>query len=174
MNSLHMIQPFSPSLSDFSRLHMTGTKSDLLQCLKQPRQLEPLSSYDCKILDGAVIVHCLPTIKVSTLDKYADEVFIPFLQKQLQELGCCMGHLHPWQFEGVHLWKERSRCSQESLQPDKATRELDGISDPMNKEELFAFLTSRIEEFSWPPDKAVYVTSGQSVSSWFWQHHGLL
>jgi len=33
------------------------------------------------------------------------------------------------------------------------------------KEELFAFLTSRIEEFSWPPDKAVYVTSGQSVSS---------
>ena len=38
------------------------------------------------------------------------------------------------------------------------------LRDPMNKKELFAFLTSRIEEFHWPPDKTLYVTSGQAVS----------
>ena len=38
------------------------------------------------------------------------------------------------------------------------------LFEPTN-EELFAHLTCRIEEFSWPPDKAVYVTSKQGVSS---------
>ena len=35
----------------------------------------------------------------------------------------------------------------------------------MNKKELFAFLTSKIESFSWPPTKCVCVTSGQAVSA---------
>ena len=35
----------------------------------------------------------------------------------------------------------------------------------MNKKELFAFLTSKIESFSWPPTKSVCVTSGQAVSA---------
>jgi hypothetical protein len=35
----------------------------------------------------------------------------------------------------------------------------------MSKKELFAFLTRKVLEFNWPPAKAVYVTSGQSVSS---------
>ena len=32
----------------------------------------------------AVIVHCLPTAAASTLHEYADKVFIPYLEKQLQ------------------------------------------------------------------------------------------
>ena len=39
------------------------------------------------------------------------------------------------------------------------------LADQMNKKELFAYLTSKIEAFSWPPTKAVYATSGKSVSS---------
>ena len=35
----------------------------------------------------------------------------------------------------------------------------------MNKNELFAFLTSKIESFSWPPTNSVCVTSGQAVSA---------
>ena len=73
----HEVQSFPPSLSDFGELHLPGAKSDLLQCLEQPGQSEPPSSYDCKILDGAVIVHCLPTIRVSMFDKYADKSFHP-------------------------------------------------------------------------------------------------
>ena len=55
------IQSFPPSLSDFGKLHLPGNKSDLLQCLEQPGQSQPPSTCDCKVLDGAVIVHCLPT-----------------------------------------------------------------------------------------------------------------
>ena len=42
---------------------------------------------------------------------------------------------------------------------------MDLLQDSMNKKELFGFLTSKIEEFSWPQDKAVYVTSGPAVIS---------
>ena len=42
---------------------------------------------------------------------------------------------------------------------------MDFLRDPNNKSELFAFLTLRIGQFVFPPDKAVYVTSGQSVIS---------
>ena len=33
---------------------------------------------------------------------------------------------------------------------------MDFLSDPINKKEVFAFLTSRIEDFILPPAKAVY------------------
>ena len=36
------------------------------------------------LLDGAVIIHCLLTIGVSTFNEYADILFIPYLEKQLQ------------------------------------------------------------------------------------------
>ena len=36
------------------------------------------------LLDGAVIIHCLLIIGVSTFNEYADILFIPYLEKQLQ------------------------------------------------------------------------------------------
>ena len=53
------IQPFPLSLSDFDKIHLTSTKSELLWCLEQTGQPEPPSAYDCTVLDYAVIVHCL-------------------------------------------------------------------------------------------------------------------
>lgn len=79
------IQSFPPSLSDFGKLHLPGTKSDLLQCFEQPEHLEPTLVYCCKVLDGAIIVHSLPLIDVRTFDEYVNEVFIPYLGKQLQD-----------------------------------------------------------------------------------------
>ena len=79
----HEIQSFPPSLSDFGKLHLPSTKSDLLRCLEQPEEPEPPLTYDCKVMNGAVVVHCLPT-SVSTFDEYADKIFIPYLDKQLQ------------------------------------------------------------------------------------------
>ena len=40
--------------------------------------------YDCLILDGAVVVHFLPTEAVRTFSEYADKVFIPYVKKQLE------------------------------------------------------------------------------------------
>ena len=42
---------------------------------------------------------------------------------------------------------------------------MDFLRNSANKKELFALLTSKVEEFIWPSDKNVYVTSGQAVSS---------
>ena len=58
---------FRPSLSDFGKLHVSDAKSDLLQCLEQPEQSQPPSTNDCEILDGAVVIHCLPTSSVNSL-----------------------------------------------------------------------------------------------------------
>jgi len=69
-NSLRMkYSPYSfpPSLSDFSKLHVSDTKSDLLQCLEQPEQSQPPSTYDCEVLDRAAVIHCLPTSSVNSL-----------------------------------------------------------------------------------------------------------
>jgi len=43
---------------------------------------------------------------------------------------------------------------------------MDFLRGSANKKELFALLTSKAEEFTWPSDKDVYVTSGQAVSSY--------
>ena len=37
----HEIQSFPPSLSDFGKLHLPSTKSDILKCLEKPGQTEP-------------------------------------------------------------------------------------------------------------------------------------
>lgn len=36
------------------------------------------------MLNGAVVVHCLPTTAIKTFNKYAKDVFFPHLEKQLQ------------------------------------------------------------------------------------------
>lgn len=57
----HEIQSSPPSLPDFGKLHLPKTKFGLIQCLKQLGHSELPSTNDCKVMDGAVIVHFLPT-----------------------------------------------------------------------------------------------------------------
>ena len=80
----HKIQSFPPALSDLGKLHLSNTKSDLLNCIGQSGLSDPPQTYECSVLDGAVIVHFLPTNLVSNFEEYADQVFIPYLTKQLQ------------------------------------------------------------------------------------------
>ena len=42
---------------------------------------------------------------------------------------------------------------------------MDFLRDPNNKSELFALLTSKVANFDFPPNKAVYVTSARTVIS---------
>ena len=37
---------FNPSISDLGKLHLTNTKSDLLDCIGQPGLSDPLSTYE--------------------------------------------------------------------------------------------------------------------------------
>ena len=150
----HEIQSFPPSLSDFGNLHLPGTKSDLLHCLEQPDQPEPPSAYCCKVFDGAVIIHCLPVIGTSIFDGYANEVFIPYLEKQLKtakRLDLVWDTYIPDSLKESTREKRgtgvRRKVSGQTKLPGNW---MDFLRDPINKKEMFAFLTSKVKEFHWP------------------------
>ena len=71
------------SLSDYGKLRL-GKKSDLLEILLNDVFNEPSSFIDAKLLDGAAVVHLLPTTNVVTFNEYADQVFLPYISKQLE------------------------------------------------------------------------------------------
>ena len=75
----HEIQSFPPSLSDYGKLHLPSTKSELLKCIPPTTQFEPLLFYDCRVLDGAAVVHFLPITGAVTFNDYAEDIFIPYL-----------------------------------------------------------------------------------------------
>ncbi len=78
------MQSFPPSLSDLGNLNIPSAKSELLQCIQQPGENEPPTTFDCIVLDGPVTVHSLPTSGVGCFNEYADKLFIPHLVKQLE------------------------------------------------------------------------------------------
>ena len=79
----HEDLPFPPSLSDHGKLHLEK-KSDLLEILVNDVHNEPPSFVDAKLLDGAAVVHLLPTANIVTFDEYADQIFLPHISKQLE------------------------------------------------------------------------------------------
>ena len=79
----HENHPYPPSLFDRGKLRSTK-KSDLLSTLAQETESsEHFTSFDVKVLDGAAIVHLLPTTNITTFDEYASDVFISYIKKQL-------------------------------------------------------------------------------------------
>ena len=60
---------------------LPAAKSDLLKCICSQQPELPAES-DCKIYDGAVIVHCLPVTGAVTFDDYAEKIFLPYIQSQ--------------------------------------------------------------------------------------------
>ena len=165
---VHEIQSFPPSRSDFGKLHLQNTKSDLLECIEDSDQPEPPSIYDCNVL--AIIVHCLPTTSVSTFHEDADRIFIPYREKQLRLS-------QDWMLYGTHTYRTVCRnlpvkrearvCAEKCRKMSGETKlprsPMNFLRDPMNKRELFVILTVKIEEFNWSCTKAVYITSGEVV-----------
>ena len=81
----HENQAYPPSLSDYGNIRF-GQKSLLLSCLDSiSGQPDTPELFQCKILDGAAVVHFLPTGVARTFAEYADKVFIPFVMYQLQQ-----------------------------------------------------------------------------------------
>ena len=117
MSFVHDIQ-FFPPLSDFGKLHLPGTESDLLYCLEQPEQTDSPSTYDRSVLDEAVIIYCLPTVTCSdsTFDMYAGQVFIHYLEKQLQKYQRLDIVCHTYIPDSMKVFiheDERQRCPYE-------------------------------------------------------------
>ena len=158
----HEVQSFPPSLSEFGNLRLPSNKSELLKCIAQPRQSEPPTQFDCKIFDGAVIVHCLPVTGVITFDDYAENVFIPHICIQSSRRVDVV-----WDTYVRDSLKESTRekrgkgirrkvAGGTKLPPNW----MQFLRDSVNKEEPFAFLTNKVAEYNWPENKTVYITSG--------------
>ena len=157
----HEVQSFPPSLSEFGNLRLPSNKSELVKCIVQPRQAEPPTEFDCKICDGAVIVHCLPVTGVITFDDYAENVFIPHICNQSSRRVDVV-----WDTYVCHSLKDSTR----EKRGKGIRRKVSGgtkvppnwmqfLRDSVNKE-LFTFLTNKVAECNWPENKTVYITSG--------------
>lgn len=82
----HENQPWPPSLSKAGDMR-SGNKADLLselESLAQPAEARP--QVTALILDGAVIVQMLSPGTSQTFDDYVKNVFIPYIQHQLQHV----------------------------------------------------------------------------------------
>lgn len=80
----HENQPFPPSLSEYGKLR-SSKKSDLMSLLPVDDPSEPPNLFDAIAIDGAALVHLLPTASITTFDEYADSIFLPHLRKQLEK-----------------------------------------------------------------------------------------
>lgn len=67
-----------------------GNKSELLHCLEELVPLEeslPSPRVEVLILDGAAIVNMLKPVNSKTFQDYANKVFLPYIQSQLQHVS---------------------------------------------------------------------------------------
>lgn len=154
--------------SEFGNLRL-GKKSDLLKCIKPAEQSEPPSSYDCKIFDGAAVVHALPTATVTTFNSYAEEIFIPFIVSHLQSTKRVD---IVWDKYKENSIKNTTREKRGKGQRRKVTEDTKipanwkgFLQDNSNKKELFSLLTNKVANFNFSEDKEVNITSDESVVS---------
>ena len=148
---------FPPSLSELGNLRLPTAKSDLLGCLPGcSEQPNPPSHFDCKILDGAVTVHCLPTTGVVTFDDYADTIFIPHLLNQLKNSKRVDV---VWDTYVADSLKESTRDKRGTGNRRKVSGQVklpmnwvQFLRDSTNKTELFQFLTQKVSRLKFPTD----------------------
>ena len=119
--------------------------------------------------DGAVIVHCLPTAAASTFHEYVDKVFIPYLEKQLQEsrrLDIVWDtYISDSLKKSTRVKRGKGVRRKVSGQTRLPGNWMNFLHDSTNKKELCAFLTTKVEQFNCPASTAMYAPSGQSVLS---------
>ena len=140
----HENNPFPPSLSDCGKIHL-GKKSDLLDIVAMDGRSNPPAFFDVKLLDGAAVVHLLPTTNVTSFDEYADQVFIPHILKQLE--NCKQADI-VWDTYISNSIKAsvREKCGKGVRQKVAGNNKLpakwmDFLRNSNNKQELFLFLS---------------------------------
>ena len=162
----HENHPYPPSLSDRGKLRL-GKKSDLLNVLAQKTQPEPPATFDVKVLDGAAVVHFLSPTNITTFEEYASCVFIPHIMKHLwtsKRVDVVWDTYFPSSLKESTREKRgkgiRRKVSGQNKLPGNWP---DFPRDPKNKEELFTFISGKIESTVWPEGKLVFITSGTRV-----------
>ena len=171
----HENQPWPPALADCNQMRQTN-KSELLAVLEKvaPR-LADTPNTDTKIIDGAALVHLLDPKKswqpivVKTYQHYADKVFLPYLQRELQS---CQRLDVVWDIytdNSLKAYTRQCRGSGDALKVE-GTTSLPGnwgnfLRVNSNKTGLFTFLANEIAAAENLKHKLVITTRGEEVLS---------
>ena len=162
----HENHPFPPSLSDCGKLR-SGKKSDLFNILANDGLSDPPDTVDVKLFDGAAVVHFLSTANAVTFDDYADQIFVPYLMKQLQNakrVDVIWDTYIPISIKESTREKRgkgiRRKVAGKTKLPGNWA---DFLRDANNRQELFSFLSNKIATAVCPEEKEIIVTSGTSV-----------
>ena len=154
-----------PSLSDHGKLRF-GKKSDLLKCLKISPKNDDVN-FNVKIFDGAILVHVLPSTSITTFQQYAEQVFVPFLRRELQTVNrvdVVWDIYLDSSIKGTTREKRgaglRRKVNPQTKIPLKWN---DFLRDPSNKTELFSLLTNTAARQEVADKKELYITSDESV-----------
>ena len=163
----HENQQYPPALSDGGRLYL-GSKSDLLVCLEGHAELQSEApTLTAVVLDGAVIVHMLKPGTAKTFGEYAQQVFIPYVVRQLQHVS----RLDlVWDSYRADSLKASTR---EQRGKGVRRRVVDSAVIPgnwqsflrvdSNKVELFSYLSTMLAESFQEEGKELVVTDGVQV-----------
>lgn len=165
----HENHPWPPALSLNGKLRLPGNKSELLACIDPSIQPEPPSHFDAKIFDGAAMVHILPHEHKCTFGEYSDKIFIPWTERQLQSstrIDIVWDRYHPDSLKATTREKRGKGVRRKVSRNAKLPASFAGfLQNDRNKEELFALLSGEVANHVYPPEKWVYITSGERVLS---------
>ena len=155
-----------PALSDGGRLYL-GSKSDLLVCLEghaEPQSEAPTGT--AVVLDGAVIVQLLKPGTAKTFEEYAQQMFIPYVVRQLQ-------HVPRLDLVWDSFREDSLKASTRELCGKGVRRRVDSAIIPgnwqcflrvdSNKVELFSYLSTMLAESFQEEGKELVVTDGEQV-----------
>ena len=161
-NQLH-----PPSLSDHGKIQACK-KSDLIKYLK-PIEESNKQDFDCKIFDGAALVHMLKPNSVKSFQQYAEEGFVKFIQRQLQSLKRIDIVWHRYLANSIKGSAREKRGvgvrRKVSAQSKIPSNRLNFLRDPNNKTDLFAFLTKVASEKLPLEGEEIYITLDELVVS---------
>jgi hypothetical protein len=168
----HENHAWPPSLAESNAMR-TSNKADLLKCLEPLATPQSAPQADVKVYDGSALVHTLdpkysPRV-VNTFRQYADDVFVPYLLKQLQNVSRVDV---VWDTYSANSLKAHTR---ERRGDGAALRVLDQTRIPRNwtsflrvtsnKRELFDYLAMIIAATATAADKSLITTRGESVAT---------
>ena len=148
----HEIQSFAPSLSDFGgKLHLT--RYEVWAAPMSWAAWTIRATFSARLHSPGWCRHrSLPT-----------HYQLQHLQWVRRQRMLCGTHTYETAWRSQPAEREERMCTGKWSERPTA-RQLDRVSPwPNQQEKLFAFLTSKVAEFNWPPAKAVYVTSGPVV-----------
>ena len=126
-------------------------------------------NFDVKIFDGSILVHVLPRTTITTFQQYAEQVFVPFLRRELQTVNRVDVVWDSYLDSSIKgaTRKKRGAGLRRKVNPQAKIplRWNDFLRDPSNKIELFSLLTNTAARQKVADKKDLYITSDESVIS---------